>query len=113
MHCQGWRDKFQFLYGTIKRHPQRLQEEGFKHFNSSMVQLKGNLTDLLAGELPYFNSSMVQLKDLNLYGCKICFYYFNSSMVQLKVTLVSQFIASVLFQFLYGTIKSLIDSASF
>ena len=80
--------------------------ETFNNFNSSMVQLKGRLKQVIytakhifqfqygAAESPkcflmifhffYFNSSMVQLKEIKSLSLINLLCYFNSSMVQLK-----------------------------
>ena len=77
--------EFQFLYGTIKRCDGVVEFDWLTDFNSSMVQLK-----------EAFNKKR-QCDEVN----------FNSSMVQLKVWLLyCQPGLILVFQFLYGTIKS-------
>ena len=77
--------EFQFLYGTIKRSSATVMCFVFIGFNSSMVQLKAKRRT----------------------GTSNSFISFNSSMVQLKAKVANVSLASTLFQFLYGTIKSL------
>ena len=55
-----------------------------------------------------FNSTMVRLKDITAGNEKRRQYYFNSTMVRLKeYNLVVKDTGEILFQFHYGTIKSL------
>ena len=100
-------EKFQFLYGTIKRNPPLPVALPSIHFNSSMVQLKAYLSLVALNVRGNFNSSMVQLKDYDPQQHRICFPNFNSSMVQLKASFPpTSPVQAHSFQFLYGTIKS-------
>jgi len=74
-----------------------------------MVQLKVPAGGHFIYDEPYFNSSMVQLKAAVPNPVSTAVSNFNSSMVQLKVGDTTLHESSILFQFLYGTIKSLLQ----
>ena len=82
---------FQFHYGTIKSLPHPRSPKNSSYFNSTMVRLKARLEYLL----PFANR------------------YFNSTMVRLKVIiLIVVIIPCFVFQFHYGTIKSVLADLS-
>ena len=78
---------FQFQYGTIKRPSRYTANKPFRSFNSNMVRLKDNTPE-------------AQMQR---------FAGFNSNMVRLKAPKFKEDIIKNLFQFQYGTIKSLKD----
>ena len=60
-----------------------------KCFNSTLVQLKGDLLPPVVAHYESFNSTLVQLKGLRRYAIlsgEICF---NSTLVQLKVAVAN------------------------
>ena len=77
--------EFQFHYGTIKSFGKSCSVLHVVYFNSTMVRLKGVGDSVLSMPLSYFNSTMVRL----------------------KVNTDPLLCQSFLFQFHYGTIKSL------
>ena len=76
---------FQFLYGAIKREPQKYFVPDQKNFNSCMVRLKVFYLEYHEAKIEYFNSCMVRLKGDA--GPQLFEHssYFNSCMVRLKV----------------------------
>ena len=81
---------FQFHYGTIKSIMAGKRYPNKQYFNSTMVRLKGGLFVLLPVRIAHFNSTMVRLKVPD----SLCRY------------------VSIVFQFHYGTIKSILASKS-
>ena len=119
---------FQFHYGTIKSIPQEESAVYDANFNSTMVRLKeriygkfvprcafqfhyGTIKSLSRSSSEYilrhFNSTMVRLKGRGS-GCKRrMIINFNSTMVRLKdADAVQKDLYPAVFQFHYGTIKS-------
>ncbi len=100
---------FQFHYGTIKRYNISRSLLLFTDFNSTMVRLKAFFILPLPWGLMYFNSTMVRLKGIRIRDVQAWDRNFNSTMVRLKGDYFVMYVCGVsIFQFHYGTIKSML-----
>ena len=98
---------FQFHYGTIKRCRFGCRFQIYIQFQFHYGTIKSPLFVAEMMGFPCFNSTMVRLKVIICFSSSFVLISFNSTMVRLKAMFVKRKMAApTLFQFHYGTIKS-------
>ena len=97
---------FQFHFGTIKRSYRDNVIKLAGNFNSTLVRLKVNATNLYDFTAVGFQFHFGTIKSLTVLGARSVFRYFNSTLVRLKVVGWLWDSDITKFQFHFGTIKS-------